>query len=91
MVDWLENKDVKIRKEQGCFGCGRKFTKGTILRYSKIVDGGEFKSSYWCPVCNEYWNKCMEYGDETGLGELKSEDPEGWEATRLRLETELLK
>jgi hypothetical protein len=83
---FLENKDVITRKEHCCFGCGRKFPKGSKLNFSKTVDGGEFSSAYWCKTCSEYWYKYMSGYDEIGFGELKSEDSEGWERTRNEVE-----
>lgn len=85
-MDTLENKDVVTRKEHHCFGCGRKFPKGSKLNFNKIVDGGTISSAYWCPVCIEYWSRYMENGDEIGYGELKSEDFEGWDKIRKEME-----
>jgi len=48
------------------------------------VDGG-IVTWYWCPTCQEYWDRYMEYGDEVMFGELRWEDPEGWEAIRQEL------
>ena len=48
MADVLSQKDVKTRKEHKCFGCGRKFEKGSILSRVTSVDGGQISTSYWC-------------------------------------------
>lgn len=85
-MDFLLDKDVKIRKTQKCFGCAREFFKGSPLRFIKSVDNGEFSSSYWCKTCCNYWNKYMEYGDEISFGDLRLQDKEGWEAVRLESE-----
>ena len=85
-MDYLVNKDVITRKEHCCFGCGRKFPKGTKLIYSKAVNNVEFSSVYWCKTCSTYWNKYMTGYDEIGYGELKSEDTEGWESIRNEIE-----
>ena len=85
-MDILESKDVITKKEHNCFGCGRKFSKGSKLNFTKSVDGGEFSSAYWCKTCQEYWERNMKYCDEIGYGELKSEDFEGWEIIRKEIE-----
>ena len=85
-MDTLVDKEVTTRKEHHCFGCARKFKKGSKLRYCKVIDGGVFDSAYWCPVCLKYWEKYMGYSDEIGYGELKSEDYKGWEEIRKEVE-----
>lgn len=86
MADVLSQKDVKTRKEHECFGCGRKFEKGSILSRVTSVDGGQISTSYWCDTCNEYWNKYMDADDLIGFGELKSCDEERWEEIRKAVE-----
>jgi hypothetical protein len=85
-VDYLSDKNVKIRKPQKCWGCGREFKPGTKLTYVKAVDGGQFYSAYWCPVCQKYWIENMGSEDGINFGELKSEDAEGWESIRKSIE-----
>lgn len=85
-MDVLEDKTVVTRKEHHCFGCGRKFLKGSKLHYVKSIDGSDFSSAYWCSVCDEYWIRYMQYDDEIGYGELKSEGAEGWEEIRKEIE-----
>ena len=82
VADTLEHKSVKIRKPHKCFGCGRKMPKGTNMDKITQVDNGEFFHGYYCLVCTHYWHEHMSSDDEIGEGELKSEDPEGWEAMR---------
>lgn len=77
---------VKTRKEQCCHGCARKFEKGTKLDTVVSTDAGEIYTTYWCDTCQSYWSKHMEYDDEISYGELKSEDPTGWEEVRLTVE-----
>jgi len=86
IIDILENKDVKTNKEHCCFGCSRKFPKGTVLNYNKTVDGGVISSAYWCKTCMEYWKRYMENGDEIGYGDLKYEDTENWEQLKKEIE-----
>ena len=50
MADVLSQKDVKTRKEHECFGCGRKFEKGSILSGVTSVDDGKISTSYWSGV-----------------------------------------
>ncbi len=85
-MDILVSKDVITKKEHNCWGCGRKFPKGSKLTFVKGVDSGEFASAYWCQTCNEYWNRNMSYDDEIGYGELKSEDFRVWEIIRKEVE-----
>lgn len=82
----ISSKTVKTRKEHTCFGCRRKMPKGSKLERITSVDGGDISTNYWCNVCQSYWNEHMEYGDEIGFGELKSEGSEGWETIRKSVE-----
>lgn len=85
-MDILDAKIVTTRKEHHCYGCARKFPKGSRLQVVTSVDGGEIGSAYWCPTCQAYWQKHMEYGDLIAYGELKQEDSEGWEEVRKEVE-----
>jgi hypothetical protein len=80
------SKKVKIRKPATCFGCGRTFPKGMILRKVTSVGGSGFSTSKWCRVCDEYWATFMTMDDEITMGELKSEDPDRWEIIRSEVE-----
>lgn len=82
----ISSKTVKTRKEHHCFGCGRKMPKGTEMEAITFTDGGIIDTERWCNVCMDYWNEHKQFGDEIGYGELKSEDPEGWEAIRKQVE-----
>ena len=88
MATILESKDVKIRKERMCWGCGRNFEKGSELHVVKSVDGDGFSSTYWCRTCDSYWNAHMDAHDEICIGELRSEDKETWEEMRQKIEGE---
>ena len=87
--DTLRHKEVKIRKAQRCFGCGRKFSTGTTLEKVTTVDSGIFATTYWCDICRIYWAEHMLYDDEISYGELRSQDPEEWE--RIYLKRQALK
>ena len=86
MADVLSQKTVKTRKEHECFGCGRKFEKGSLLSRVTCVGEGQITTSYWCDTCNEYWNEHMDAEDLIGFGELKSCDEETWESIREKVE-----
>ena len=79
MAYYLENKVVKIRKPQVCFGCAGTFEPKNTLKYVKWVDVDGFGSCYWCEVCEKICSE--ESYDEQDFetmpfGILKSEFPE---------------
>lgn len=83
----LSDKEVVLRKQARCFGCCRTFQSGQRMR--KIVtrnDDGCLDRTAWCKACDTYWSKYMDYGDEIMQGDLKYEDPEGWEEVRQAVE-----
>ena len=86
-MDNLSNKEVKIRRPCTCLGCGRKMPKGSIVHKVTAVDNGTFSHTNWCEVCDKYWS---DYGlgedDCIMIGDLKENDPEGWEEIRLEVE-----
>ena len=84
MQDQLSHKEVKIRKEQRCFGCSRKFPVGTILEKIVTVNDSIFTTTYWCDVCRIYWTEYMRWDDEVMAGELRDNDPEEWERIYLK-------
>lgn len=86
MSNVIKHKTVKTKKDHKCFGCGRKFEKGSILTSVTSVDGGEISTNYWCDVCNEYWDKFMDSEDLIYFGDLKANDFEEWESIRVKLE-----
>lgn len=82
----LESKNVVIRKPHKCWGCGREFEKGSKLTFFKEVDAGDFKYSYWCKTCMTYSKSNMGTDEGIEFGDLKYEDPEGWEEVRKEIE-----
>ena len=74
-MDTLKDKVVKIRKEQVCWGCATKFEKGSKLRYTVVVDSGDFSSTYWCQVC--YLTTANEELENVSLGSIPM-DFEHW-------------
>ena len=80
MSERLSSKHVVTRKEHECWGCGILYPKKTEMHVINAVDDDkQFMTTYWCKVCQEYWDKNMSYGDEIDCGDLKFNDPEGWE------------
>ena len=53
MATILKDKIVKIRKEQRCYSCYRKFPKDTLLKSWTAVYEGQIGSGYTCPVCEK--------------------------------------
>lgn len=68
MSEILRSKIVKTSREHICFGCGRKFPKGTKMIFSVFIDDGLF-NSYLCPTCREVTDH-MSYYDEFCFGDL---------------------
>ena len=86
-MDILTDKSVKTRRAHRCHGCRGEIAAGSVARYKVTVDNGDFCSGYFCNVCIEYMSRLIFDGDD-GIceGELKENDPEGWEVVRLELE-----
>jgi len=82
----LTSKTVKIRKPCFCFGCGREMPKGSVMVRNDSVRDGTFMHLKWCSVCVEYWSEYMDDGDEISEGDLRTENPENWEAIREEME-----
>ena len=82
----LDHKTVVTRKEHECWGCGRIFPAGSELKWIQSVDEGQFSELYWCATCREYWLAFMDYGDEIDIGDLRNNDPDGWEDVREEIE-----
>ncbi len=60
------------------------------MRVCVEVDAGDFLTSRWCRVCDEFrttvdWEDAIDlHGVQ--LGEFKDDDPEAWEAVRREVE-----
>ncbi|MFA5378726.1 MAG: hypothetical protein WC455_23440 [Dehalococcoidia bacterium] len=85
MSDIVSSKIVKTRKPCRCFFCAELYPKGTTMRGTVSVDGGEISYEHVCDVCDAYIRKYWHYGDECGYGEIKENDPEGWEEIKASL------
>lgn len=75
---------VMTRKPHVCWGCRIKYPPGTKMNAVTTTDGG-VGTVYWCPTCQEYWDRHMEYGDLVLFGEIRRNDPEEWEKIRAEL------
>jgi len=77
-MDYLSNKLVVTRKDHNCWGCGRKFKKGSKLTSVVTADGGYISRIYWCGTCLEIIDENNEY-DDYAYGDLINEYPEKYE------------
>lgn len=82
MSDMIFDEKVKTQKKQTCWGCARRFPKGTVLEKQKTVDKGIFYTFYWCDVCRAYLNAHYPFAEKVLFGSLRDEDPEEWERLR---------
>jgi len=80
----LSAKVVTTRKPHVCWGCGIKYPPGTRMKAVTSVDG-EIATDYWCLTCVEYWDRYMDPDDVVMFGDLRVDDPEGWEEIRKEL------
>lgn len=69
----LFSNKVKTRKPHQCWGCAGDFPVGSIMVAVTNEDGGKLIKSYWCEVCNAYWQAHFENGDEIFMGDFKHE------------------
>jgi hypothetical protein len=77
MSDVLLNKIVKTRKEHSCWGCKRKFPKGTMMNLIKNAGEGIVFNSYWCEICDKYLQDnpdILMEGDGICEGDLLNEE-----------------
>ena len=86
MSDIIRSKEVKVRKDTICFGCGRRFAAGTKMRLDVIADGGVW-NCHLCETCVKI-SESMKYWEEFSFGQLRDEalEIEAQEANR-RAET----
>lgn len=73
----LSQKSVVTRKEHQCWGCAATFPKGTKMDRIVHADNG-LSTTYWCDVCQAYWEDHMNEGEGMGFGEIKANDPNEW-------------
>ena len=53
----LKYKEVKIKKDRVCWGCGFTIDTGKTMTYVVFVDGRDFGATYWCEVCEAFLRK----------------------------------
>lgn len=87
-MDVLTDKIVTTRKLHYCHGCAREMPIGSRLKKTALVDAGEFQSSYWCDTCVDYWAEYMTDDDSINMGDLRNNDPRGWEEFHRKRSTE---
>ena len=89
-MECLKDKIVKTRKPHNCWGCCRKFQKGSDRRYIVSVDGGSFSGSYWCKVCDSVVDdlESWERYDGFSYGAIKDNCDE-WGERKEKIEGEL--
>lgn len=65
---------VIIRKEHICWGCGTKFTKGSLLTSITTFEDGP-KTTYWCEPCCAFLKLHQdEFRDGIYMGDFKGEE-----------------
>ena len=79
---------VTTKTECHCFGCARLFPAGCKIQKVKKLDAGKYISTSWCKVCITYYTRHMGSEDGIKYGELKSNDPVGWEKIKKEIEQE---
>ena len=68
-MDVVGRKVVKTRAAHVCFGCRRKFERGTMMERSCVFDGKPW-TCYLCESCQEASSE-LNWGDEYGFGDLR--------------------
>lgn len=51
MIEIIRNEKVVCRKPTRCWGCMRRFPKGTTIEKTTSVDGGRILTTPWCATC----------------------------------------
>lgn len=75
----LRWKQVVVRNPHECFGCARTYPPKTKMTSSAYVDGKTVDNCCWCDTCIAYMDRHFECGEETGQGDIYTNDKEGWE------------
>lgn len=68
-MDVVGRKVVKTRTAHVCFGCGRKFERGTMMERSCVFDGKPW-TCYLCEICQKASSE-LGWQDEYGFGDLR--------------------
>jgi hypothetical protein len=71
----LKYKEVKIKKNRRCFGCGFIIDAGKIMHYIVSIFEGNFGATYWCEVCEAYLSSPdTDFSDGVAEYEFRYED-----------------
>ncbi len=72
MIDILEDKIVKTRKDHNCWGCAEVISKKTNVKMVCSAEEGEITRTYWCDDCVYILSEIDNYDKEDGFayGEL---------------------
>ena len=60
-------KKVKTRKPHKCWGCMIDIPIGIEVNRTTNIDGGNIGTAYWCPDCDNLWNKLSIYEQSGGF------------------------
>lgn len=82
MSNLLDSRIVLTRKPHRCSGCLAEIAPKTRVSCLTATDCSKLFSYYLCLVCEEYCDKHFAFGDTFLTGEIRANDPEGWEAVR---------
>lgn len=67
----ISSNIVNIRSEQNCYGCGRKFPKGSSMESMACKINNHMCRKYFCTSCHKIMNKKpRDYFDKMSYGEL---------------------
>ena len=82
MSEVIGRQNVTTRKPHVCFGCGREFKPGTRMERSFVIDDRPW-ICYLCQTCIRVEGN-LQYGDEFGFSELRTDALELEEQERRR-------
>lgn len=64
MVDCINSKYVKIRKNHACHGCSCIIEKNTIgVLFETFINSDGIYNLYFCKNCQDYLKKCQNCRD----------------------------
>jgi hypothetical protein len=69
----LKYKEVKVKKDRVCWGCGFTIESGRKMTYVVCVFEGDFGATYWCEICNSYL-KSRDFSDGVAQYEFRCEN-----------------
>lgn len=66
--EYIGEKRVCIRKERRCWGCNRRYPKGSLMNDITTKDN-KIDHTYWCEVCDDFL-KTLTYDEGFSLGDM---------------------